>query len=123
MRTIPGQDGLTEIEIMDQPGEGGASHVYEIQSTFDPDDPPITACRMFAKINFQQGPIREAGLNGCFIEDLLKIVIDRLECFQKGLFRCDENDWALSICYDALRCLDHRTEDRKQRGVEGKSIA
>lgn len=37
-----------------------------------------------AMIKFQKGPVKEEGLNGVFIEDLLLIVKDQLEHFQRG---------------------------------------
>lgn len=42
-------------------------------------------------IQFQAGSPSVAGLNGLTNEALLAVLIDRLECFQKGPFPCKEN--------------------------------
>lgn len=48
-----------------------------------------------AIVNFQNGPIKENGINGVYNEDLIAMVIKRLESFQKTQFRCSENALAL----------------------------
>lgn len=101
----------TDVHAIDAPGAGGASHVYRI----DKKDSEIVA-----QVMFQKGPIKETVGNGCFIEDLIAICIDRLEGFQSGDFPCRENALALTKLEEALHWLDHRTNDRKRRGVEGK---
>lgn len=78
---------------------------------------------VFAKIKFQEGPVKEFGINGCFIEDLLTIVIGRLEEYQRGGFPCRENEYAIYFCVQALIMLNKRTDERKKRGVEGLNIA
>ena len=76
-----------------------------------------------ASIYFQEGPIKEVGVNGCSNEDLLAIVADRLECFQKGKFPCVHNAKALACVHAALLHLNDRTMDREKRGVEGQHKA
>ena len=114
MQDIKGTLGNTVIFIIDEPGHGGACHEYRIAPEGEPTE--------FAKISFQNGPVKEYGMNGCTQEDLLKIVIHRLECFQSGSFACEENAWALKECKEALRWLNQRTETRIQRGVEGTNV-
>jgi len=98
---------------LDMKGNGGAYHKYAITSQ--------DTKTLFAGVDFQNGPIGEVGVNGCQNEDLLRIVIDRLQCFQAGEFACLENRSALECCEGALRFMDQRTIDRAKRGVEGKS--
>ena len=71
---------------------------------------------------FQNGPVKEAGINGCHQEDLLAIVIDRLKCFQGGDFACEENEQALNYIRGAMRVLNERTKARQERGVEGTNV-
>lgn len=99
-----------QINVLDDPGAGGANHVYEI--TWGPGHYRIS-------IYFQNGPIKEAGVNGVTQEALLSIVIDRLRSFQAGPFSCRENALALTKCEEALLWLQKRTLDRIRRGVEG----
>jgi hypothetical protein len=63
--------------------------------------------------------VKEFGVNGCHQEDLLAIVIDRLRSFQAGPFACRENALALTKIEEAMHWLNHRTSERKNRGVEG----
>lgn len=100
-----------EITVLDKPGAGGANHHYNIS---------CEASRIADhSIIFQNGPIKEVGVNGITSEALLAIVIDRLRSFQAGQFSCRENAIALTHCEDALMWLQRRTRARIRRGVEG----
>lgn len=70
-------------------------------------------------IHFQEGPIKECGVNGVANEDLINMVIERLEYFQNSEFRCRENACAITKLEEALLWLRKRTMGREQRGVEG----
>lgn len=112
-----------DIEVVDSPGAGGANHRYEITG-FDADSNPsadgaLANPNRGSVILFQNGPIKEAGVNGITQEALLAVVIDRLRSFQSGPFSCRENAIALTHCEDALMWLQKRTVARIKRGVEG----
>lgn len=110
---------VLRIEVLDEPGSGGASHVYGITS-----DEPRNAAnppKVTLPIRFQNGPIAEAGVNGISQEALLSIVEDRLKCFQAGPYACRENAIALTHIQDAMHWLHHRTRERVAHGVEGTS--
>lgn len=119
MREISSGNPNTRIQIIDEPGGGGANHVYLVIDNHTADG----LARPFADIMFQKGPIREVGVNGCHQEDLLAIVIDRLRSFQQGPFPCRENALALTHCEEAMHWLNHRTADRFKRNVEGTNKA
>jgi hypothetical protein len=104
-----------KIIVSDEPGQGGANHAYAIAWPGPVEGGPESACY----INFQNGPIKEFGVNGVTQEALLAIVIDRLRSFQAGPFACDENAVALKFCENALQILQTRTRLRMLRGVEG----
>ncbi len=72
-----------------------------------------------ADIHFQEGPIKECGVNGVCNEDLINMVICRLEHFQQSEFRCRENALAITALEEALLWLRKRTMARENRGVEG----
>ena len=76
----------------------------------------------FIKIRFQQGPIKETGLNGTQIEDVLDILCKRLAGFQEGPFKCRENAIALTHMETALLWLKQRTAKRLSQGVEGRNV-
>jgi hypothetical protein len=111
-----GSNDHTRIKSTDEIGPGGAYHDYEIECLHDLNG----TC---ATVHFQKGGVVEAGLNGCFMEDLIAICIDRLECFQAGPFPCRENALAKTKLEEAMMWLNKRTANRKERGVEGKSIS
>lgn len=73
-------------------------------------------------IHFQEGPCKEGGVNGVGNEDLINMVIDRLEHFQKSEFKCRENAMAITKLEEALLWLRKRTQQREKRGVEGTHI-
>ncbi len=96
------------ITVKDDAGQGGANHEYE-----------ITNADLLQLVKFQNGPIKEFGVNGVTQEVLLAIVIDRLRSFQVGQFACRDNAIALTHCEEALMWLQRRTRERIKRGVEG----
>lgn len=110
-----------QIEVQDEPGQGGANHEYLVllppDSTFQ--HAPVNG----VTIQFQNGPIKEFGVNGVTGEALTAIQIDRLRGFQSGPFACDDNAEALAHYEAALECLQRRTKARIARGVEGTHIA
>ncbi len=120
----PANDKL-EITVMDEPGSGGASHLYMIEG-FDtrsnPSDPFVARHGRPAQhstVLFQNGPIGEVGVNGVTHEALLAILIDRLEGFQAGPFASPYNEAALDHLRSALAVLKERTQERMARNVEG----
>lgn len=114
-----------QIEVVDAPGSGGANHHYHLSGFNTQTNPSCPFQARYGKpsdhttILFQNGPIKEAGVNGITNEALLAIVEDRLACFQRGPYACDENAGALTAVQSALAILKSRTEKRIARGVEG----
>ena len=119
MRTLGiGSQRYTKVVCLDKPGAGNACHRYqvgEVDKPSDKDTPPTT----FAWVEFQNGPIKGGDVNGCHNEDLIAIVIDRLQGFQSGDYSCRENALALTKLEEAMHWLNHRTAARQARGVEG----
>lgn len=74
------------------------------------------------EIHFQEGPIKECGINGVANEDLIAMVICRLQCFQRSGHACRENEMAIEKLEESLMWLGKRTKGREKRGVEGTSI-
>lgn len=109
----------TEVLCLDEPGAGGMCHRYGIYEKEV--DPEKGGQKELALVPFQDGPIKEVGVNGPHHEDYLIILIDRLEHAQKGPYACEENYQALIHLKTALLWLNYRTNSRTQRGVEGTS--
>lgn len=72
-------------------------------------------------IHFQEGPVKENTLNGIFHEDLIAIVLDRLNNFQESEYSCRENAVAITKLEESLMWLRKRTLNRQKRGVQGTS--
>lgn len=79
--------------------------------------------KQIADIHFQEGPIKECGVNGVCNEDLINMVLCRLQHFQESEFKCEENTNAIIYLKSALDELRKRTNKRESRGVEGTHIA
>ncbi|HEC66908.1 MAG TPA: hypothetical protein ENI23_16660 [bacterium] len=103
----------TKVIILDEPGENKACGEYRVQYRNN------LGCLILDAIKFQEGPIKENGINGCQVEDLLAICIHRLEGFQSGELACEESKYALMNVHQSITFLNSRTLDRKKRGVEG----
>jgi hypothetical protein len=116
-----GSSRFTEVFALDEAGQGGANHVYQVREVV-PEDATASEDEIYAKVKFQDGAIKEFGINGCHNEDLIAIVIDRLYGFQSGKFACRENAIAITKLEEALMWLNKRTTDRIRRGVEGTSV-
>lgn len=120
----PANDQI-KIEVLDAPGQGGASHLYQISGFNTETNPSCPFTERYGKpsdhttILFQNGPIGEHGVNGITNEVLLAVVLDRLKSFQAGPFSTRENALAITNIEQGLLWLQKRTLDRMRRGVEG----
>jgi hypothetical protein len=73
--------------------------------------------RPFIQVVFQHGHPNEVGVNGCRIEDVIDVAVDRLLDFQGRNLACEENAEALEHLYLAREALLKRTRRREQQGV------
>ena len=103
----------TKVSCEDQPWNYNAPHHFTVSN--------INTDEVVAKVDFQEGPIKEVGINGVSNEDLLLMVVTRLEGFQNSEYKCEENQKALESILDAVDHLRSRTNKRVERGVEGTS--
>lgn len=111
-----------KISVLDEPGQGGAHHRYQVDwyDGLKPSTNQINkGCRAECYIAFQDGPIKEVGVNGVTHEALLAILIDRMRSFQAGPYSSRGNAIALTHMEEALMWLQQRTRERIKRGVEG----
>lgn len=96
-----------------------APHTFEVVRKLDENTEFNSETDLLARIHFQEGPIKECGVNGVANEDLLVMVIRRLQGFQESEFKCRENAMAITKLEEALLWLRKRTMGRENRGVEG----
>jgi hypothetical protein len=121
---VDGKCANLTVEVLDEPGQGGACHHYAISGFHTKTNPSADTGRdddTICHILFQNGPINEDGNgpNGIQNEDLLAILIDRMRGFQSGPYACEFNEEALGLLERALQVMQERTRDRLARNVEG----
>lgn len=92
-----------------------APHHFQVRPTGD-------SLEILTEVYFQEGPIKENGVNGVCNEDLIAMVITRLEYFQKSEYSSRDNSVAITKLEEALLWLRKRTIGREKRGVEGTHI-
>lgn len=110
MRIYTNEDGSSYVNaISSKNGCDVDGHVYQIVSG-----------TVSQELNFQLGPIKEAGVNGTQNEPIIAALVHRLNVLNKK-FPCRENAIAITHLEAALLWLEKRTADRKNRGVEGTS--
>lgn len=115
--TIQKREKLNRVYAVDEPGNGGANHRYEIISSPEKENPEQF---VDTTIQFQNGPRHQWGsMLGVLDTDLLEIVRDRLNGFQQGEFATRENAIALTHIEEALLWMNKRVEERIERNVLG----
>ena len=73
---------------------------------------------VYAEVMFQNGPVKEVGVNGLTNEALLELVLHRLRILNTN-FPCRENSLAITNIEQGVMWLEQRTKDRVKRNVEG----
>lgn len=107
----------TEVWCEDKQAQKyNAPHHFQVRSS-DPE-----SLKVLSFVDFQEGPIKECGVNGVCNEDLIAMVITRLESFNKSGYNCRENACAITKLEEALLWLRKRTMGREKRGVEGTHV-
>lgn len=69
-------------------------------------------------VKFQAGPVKDYGVNGVQVEDLIEVALERIR-FLNGLQACRENACAITKLEEGLHWLQARTAKRKKLGIEG----
>jgi hypothetical protein len=111
LSTIQKRENLNTVFVLDEKGNGGANHSYEID---------LQDGNGVCKIQFQNGARKlPDSIHGVLDTDLLEIVRHRLSAFQKGDFATRENAIALTHIEEALLWMNKRVEDRIERNVLG----
>lgn len=98
-----------------------APSTFEVTRKLPPNTEFNPETDLLAKIHFQEGPIKEQGVNGINNEDAIVMVIRRLQGFQDSPFSCRENAMAITKLEEALMWLRKRTMGREKREVVGTS--
>ncbi len=98
-------------------------HSY-ILSNFEKDlDDYNQQLQFIEKVPVSQGSTELKTINdGTTNEEVLRVLINRMNYLQ-GKFPCRENAIVITKLQESLMWLEHRTQGRVARGVEGKQIA
>ena len=70
------------------------------------------------EIQLQSKPIKEVGVNGVQIDDVIEMTKNIIESFNSR-FPCRENSIVITKLDEAILWLMKRKQDREKRGVEG----
>ncbi|MCG9895200.1 MAG: hypothetical protein MH204_06970 [Fimbriimonadaceae bacterium] len=74
----------------------------------------------FIRIVFQHGAPDKVGINGCRLEDVIDIVVNKLLDFQGRDLACEENATALYHLDMAREALQLRRRRREMQGLLGR---
>jgi len=119
LSTVQKRENLNSVYRRGDIGPGGAYHNYDIRVSQAIGGKGVEGATL-AEVIFQKGPRKEKDAqHGVLDSDLLEIVKDRLEHFDKGEFATKEGAMALSHITEALLWLNKRVEDRIERQVLG----
>ena len=126
LNTIQKREKLNDIFAVDEKGNGGANHKYDITYANKATIAEENNCLLVSPLHFittiqlQNGARKlDDSIHGIIDTDLLEIVRHRLQCFQKGEFATRENAIALTHIEEALMWMNRRVEDRIERNVLG----
>lgn len=122
LSTIQKREKLNDVYAVDEKGNGGANHEYEIyrDTLIVNHSGAEHKMEVVGKIQLQNGARNaEGSKDGVIDSDLLEIVRHRLQCFQAGPFASRENAVALTHIEEALMWMNRRVEDRIERNVLG----
>ncbi|MBX3118230.1 MAG: hypothetical protein KF784_04135 [Fimbriimonadaceae bacterium] len=73
----------------------------------------------YIRIKLQHGNPAEVGVNGCAIEDVIEVLIQKILDFQGRKLSCEENKVALFHLSEAQEALVLRRRLRAEQGVIG----
>jgi len=91
-------------------------HSYELDCVGDQN-----LCRESQKLDFMKRVNGKMVMDGTTNEDVLKMLIDRMQYLQRRL-PCRENAQVITKLEEALLWLNSRTQKRMEQGVETKDL-
>lgn len=80
--------------------------------------PQVHGQESSVKFTIQSGPVKEFGVNGCQIDDVIAWAKEKIEGFNEA-FPCRENSMIITKLDEALLWSVKRKLDREKRQVEG----
>ena len=71
----------------------------------------------FIRVVFQKGLPQTTGVNGCRVEDVIAVALERIRRYQTGSLACEENEEAMRALRAAMRAMESRKRRRIEQGV------
>lgn len=121
---VPFHDGrVRRISALDEPEHGNQHHyMLEVQETSE----GIVKKVLREDLEFQKGPIRESAPNGWMEIDLIKILIDRIQNFDKFGDAQPENEQVLkglNKAHEALEKVRKRKLEEREKALAAERKA
>jgi len=91
-------------------GKSGTFYQYIVKWIHQDKEEPLLKTGHQVTLTFQRGDPLEHGINGLTNEVLIAIIIHRLEGYQSGYFKCQDNDSAIEALQSALYHLLTRAQ-------------
>lgn len=102
-----------------------AASIHGAQGMNGQNSPSLTHFKgVGINLHFQDGPIKKFGVNGTTNEEVIELLIDRINSLNTmldGMYACPENAMAILYLQSAKGILEKRTAQRVARNVEGTS--
>lgn len=111
---------LETLRNINEIDDYGVNHWDGDKSTISGKDAYILIDHEENTITFkiQNNPIKDAGVNGCQVDTIIKVAHDILQGLNETI-PCPENEMAIALLRLAIGALELRKTNRESRGVEG----
>ena len=96
-------------------------HTYYLNPSAEPSEVVDYYSEGCQSIKFQEGYIKESGINGITEASLIQVLIDRFESYQKGSFPCVCNERILDDLYCLICKINTCTRNKIAQNDEGKN--
>jgi hypothetical protein len=96
----------------------GKSFEPQVKKGYEASERKMDSTDYAQQTKFQEGPVKEVGVNGAQVDDVLAVCLEKIKGFNAN-FACTENTYAIQHIQEALFWLRERKENREKRGVEG----
>jgi len=107
-----------DTRFVTTPDTHAAANGHWDRAVIVPSDAPVEDDPAYLSIQFQNGPVKEHGVNGVQLPQVLRICLARYQMLNKS-FPCRENSIVITKLQEALMWDDERTAKRTRQGVEG----
>jgi hypothetical protein len=109
------QCGKVLYHLLTQKVENGYCKAMETKR-ITPENPSLHESE-YINVKFQQGLPPEVGVNGARLEDVVEVLLSKLELYQQGSVPCRENEEAIQSLRNVKDAMARRRQRRMLQGV------